>query len=208
MKKKKTQKEPFTTYHRKADTGGWFNFPYRSLAFCIGQVKGGTADDNMLDYFVRQYEGRVREQQKKAISEFWQDVRRALEKGLLSDEEMEILHKAKYDDIKAIQYLVKANPNVVKLPFIHNAMIQILHKQKYSGEGTLDAKDAWQNFLHQRPKGKKMYSRESLRGLIEKGKQEGSELADICEWIGVSEDYLKKKTAIKGRKGRPKKKSK
>jgi hypothetical protein len=231
MEKDKKEHPPFTRC-RGSSRAGWLDSETKvtPLERAIKQTKEfTTADDDMLRALVYSYENALKEGKgpQEAIADFWKTVQVAFKEGLLSEEEHEILINAnkagknaanafikpvgiKY--IRSVQILVKANPVVLKLPFVRDTLINVLRRQKYTLEGSVALKDIWFDFLHRRPKGKMNHSPEALRRLIEQAKRVGVKPVDayatIGEAMGVSEDSLKKKTSVKGRRGRPLKKGK
>ena len=222
---------PFTDC-RGSSIAGWNKLGIKPTTLTIATERtkeSTTADSDILRALVYSYEHTLEKKKgpKKAIAEFWETVHKAYEKKLLSEEEYEILINAseageiassayikpvgiKY--IRSVQILVKANPVVLKLPFVRDSMINILRRQKYTSRSSTSLKDAWLNFLHKRPKGKILHSKESLKRLVNLAVESGLKPVDVYyevgKALGIGEESLKKMTSIAGRRGRPRKKRK
>lgn len=182
-----------------------------------------TGDDAFLGLLVWNYErDAVQHGKIKALQNFFSSVDSLHREGVLSKKERELIvlaeaagdvdektliSESKY--LRAVQELVKANAEVIRLPFIQNAMITMLRAQKY-GSKPLYVRDKWSDFLHKRPKKKTMHSTESLRRLLRAARDSKVKAIDapaiIGKGLGISEDSIKKLTREKGGKpGRPKK---
>lgn len=198
--------------------------------------ESATADDDILRSLVFHYEKVLKngESPGEALNGVEEIALKAVEKGLWAADNLEILRQAMEggdlakkamnpvtkglnerekvslsDGIHAVQILVKENPVVIKLPFIQNVMINLLRVQKY-GAKPLDTRDVWNGFLHSRPKKKILHSPVALRRLVKRAGEDGKPVDayhKVGEVFGVSESFLKKATASKGRgPGRPKSK--
>lgn len=232
-------KKKWTSYNKQSERANWFDDEKNGLITPIETAirrtkRSATADDDVLGRcLVFQYENAIKEGKstKEALGRVEAKAREAVEKGLWTKENLYTLWQAieggelarqalnavtggpsedkMYPFICAVQVLVKENPVVLRLPFIQDALIYILHNQKYSAD-PVRMKDLWVDFLHKRPKGKILHSPGSLKRLINKVKKEGVKPVDahaaIGEAMGKSESFLKKATASKGRgPGRAKK---
>jgi hypothetical protein len=235
IKKIGNREKPFSTF-RGATYAGWVDPQTGDIPLEVhikGTKKSPTGDDEKLHFLVWLYERVLKEKGADvANNELWGAIGGWVKEGVLSKEEYSILCDAEVagsitqgeieDEIegryfKAVQTIVKANPDTIELPFIRNALKYILRKQKYEITDAESYKYRWNNFLHKRPKRKILYSSESIKRLVEiakrhtksTGRQGGGKTIDayeiVAEGFGVSEDYLKKKTAIQRQRERPKK---
>jgi hypothetical protein len=127
-----------------------------------------------LGYLIAAYRNELRKNEKKGLKFFWNRAQR-LNKGniklktgkildQLTQEEMSLLEEAQNGSIKAIQKLVDADPEIIKLPFVAEVMIWILYTYKVT-KGPLGniRYVLWPGFLPERTGGKLHISDKSLR---------------------------------------------
>lgn len=154
----------------------------------------------------------------EAVTVFWQraaDLRRS---GYLSEAQWNALERAYGGDLRAAQLLVRAQPEMLRLPFVHEAMIAVVLRQKNARPGEFVEKLDWLDFLPKRHGGRSPFLPEHLRALIESAKKEippsdrrkktASRLdADeaVAEELGIKPTYLTKTAKLKTGRGRPKK---
>lgn len=233
---KKINKKPFSRCSGPS-YAGWIDSKTGRIPLethIEGTKKYPTGDDSLLRFLVFCYEKKLKEKgPKEAEYEFWRVAKGLLDEGVLTSEEWHILCDAEVagslgfarvesdnltflKSIKSVQTLVKANPNALKLPFVRDAMICFLQNYKYipsikGGSILQNLKDEWFDFVPKRPKGKVLYSPESLRRLVEEGKKAGERPLDVNEVVGkafeVSDSKIQEITANKGEKGRPKRRN-
>lgn len=241
------KKLKLVSWHRQADRASWVDCEEYKTPYTTAEArtrKSATADDDVLRSLVFQYEEALKEgkNQREALEKVWSVAVKAKEMGMWPEETVQIIwwafeagelaHKAlnpvldvlnNYEarllarGINAAQELVKANPVVLRLPFIQEVMMYILKERKY-GQKPSDMRALWGGFLARRHGLEKLTgSPESYRRLVKKAKDDGVKvdsdddtaegLAAVAYRLGVSESKLTKYTADKTRgRGRPPKK--
>lgn len=205
-KKKKSSKkstlQPFSDYVRADGIGGFINPKTNDLPFEIyleGEKQNPATESEKLKVLVRSYKA-------KGLTHFWDVAREFLSSGYLTKEEWGILCDAEAGNIRAVQLLVKANPEVIVLPFVADVMIEILRKYKNTLTSKCRNKDKkiysndirleWEDFL---PARKKLpYSAYALGKLVNvAGKEFNLDKDEAFEKLtaalGVGIETLKKK---------------
>lgn len=166
-----------------------------------------TADSKILRYLVQVYRQQI--DCRAAERAFWE----AVASLHLDSGEAECLQRATAGDLKAVQTLIKKNAEVIRLPFVQEAIIAFLQNHKYSLDIDLPTeKDRWCEFLAKRPKKKTMYCPENIQNLCsiiakDKGKLEDYTTTKAAKLLRLSPSSIQKLSAKKGMRGRPKKKS-
>ncbi len=218
LQTKKTDKEkPFSDcFSRGRMITGWVNpkTGWLSSEDILQGIKDDPGrDSEKLRVLVWVYQSHLEKAQQEALSHFWNVVEDFVKGGYITHEEWKLLCEAeavgttdetKTQHIKAVQELVKANPLTINLPFIANAMINILREYKNTftsktdNENKIygeDLKLKWEGFL---PSRKKIpYSRkdiiEAIRA-IQKEENINKEKAynDVAEALNIGVEPLKK----------------
>lgn len=166
-----------------------------------------SADSKILRYLVSVYQRQI--DYRVAEQAFWE----AVVSLHLNGDETECLQRAAAGDLKAVQILVKKNAEVIRLPFVQEAIIAFLQNHKYSLDIDLPTeKDRWCEFLAKRPKKKTMYCPENIQNLCsiiakDKGKLEDYTTTKAAKLLRLSPSSIQKLSAKKGMRGRPKKKN-
>lgn len=113
----------------------------------------GLEDSTILESLVYQFDKEASEGSVKGMENFWWKTNRLCQwkKGnweCLIEEEKRILNEAKNGSIEAIQKLVIANPRLIHLPFVADAMENLIRMVKFkSGKERKEAKRLWKGFL-------------------------------------------------------------
>ena len=210
MKKKKIKELPFSDYWPyaglKGEAGADNELSFRTYINCV--KKNLSMESEKLKELVDVYRDHIEKVQREVMSLL---RHRGLE-FLPNLKEWKILRDAMAGDLKAVQKLVKANPETIYLPFIAKAMVSVIreHKNSLKGKGYIeDVKDKWEGFLTARPGGAIPYNEATLTFLRHKGRKLGLSPSDtdekIMEGLSLSERALKQKARISNGRGRPKK---
>ena len=108
-------------------------------------------NSEILDYLLFQYEEGLKESQEKALRTFWRHAE-AINKSYqwMTDEEMKCLKSAASGDLSSILILVRANPGILRLPFVVNELIRLLNEYKHTNHSEIRAEIrqvVWPSFL-------------------------------------------------------------
>ena len=161
---------------------------------------------------------------RKALDKFIKEAGRFLHKGILLREEMELLLKARSAEslfkrlvrmdmdtedksiikfLEAIQKLIHIKPEVIRMPFIAEALINILRAYKYRPKVTNSGLEkAWNNLLPTREHEGSPFTKRQI-DLLKKKEPNNKKIA---ERLSLSERSIRRKSTIKGLPGAPKKK--
>ncbi len=159
-----------------------------------------------------------------ALSKFIEEAGRLSHEGILSRKEMELLLKTisaessfkklvsmdvDIEDqnitevLEAIQKLIHIKPEVIRIPFVAEALIQILRAYKYRPKVTNSGLEkAWSNLLPNREWTGLPFSQRQI-DILKKREPDNKKIADR---LSVSERSIRRKSTRKGYPGRPKKK--
>ncbi len=162
--------------------------------------------------------------ERKAHDNFMIEAGRLFHKGKLSREEIELLTIAKGAGMvfkklvkmdmyindqnviaffEAIQKLIHIKPEVIRLPFIAEALINILRAYKYRPKITHSGLEkAWNGLLPKREHIGSPFTKKQIDFL----KKREPHNANIAERLSLSEKSIRRKSTSKGLPGRPKKK--
>ncbi|HBG47545.1 MAG TPA: hypothetical protein DDW94_11240 [Deltaproteobacteria bacterium] len=194
------------------------------IADHIREVKNyATADDAVLSWLVGCYEEAVKDKRldgpKHAVEIFWKKVSEVAPdtlKAVLNRARLPYIEHAldnirplDFDQLQAVQELVKMNPAILRLPFIQDTFINLLRTHTYTSEGGGDElRNIWKGFLHTRPCGKVKHAPDAIADLVtmavEKGETRVSAYDTVASGLGVGERFVREIAGEKGKRGRPK----
>ena len=149
----------------------------------------------------------------KSLLKFWQEVKDLHDSGVLTDDMLTLLNKAKAGNIKSAQVMMRACPTVIHLSFIAQTLRYVVSQYKYCDARNnvlQDVKENWTGFLPSRKKQRVTYAKKDLRKFIKLiREQEGVDQLQsfelASEALQVSTETIRKKIKVKGRgPGRPK----
>ena len=147
------KEKPFSDYPAIATVAGYINprtnsFPYETYLKTL--KKNPCQESEKLRVLVAIYKMHNRNQ-TAAFDETASDF---MKSGYLSRQEWELLCKAEAGNMKAIAQLVRANPEVIQLPFITDAIIALLREYRNTpipkGTTIKDLKDKWESLYRQK----------------------------------------------------------
>ena len=167
-----------------------------------------------------------------ALGKFIEEAGRWSHEGVLSREEMELLLKASSAEslfeklvrmdtdiedksinefLEAIQKLIHKKPEVIRMPFIAEALINILRAYKYRSKVTNSGLEkAWNSLLPIREHKGSPVTQRQMDLLIQKEMDRGANITEsrkkVAKKLHSDERSTRRKSTLKGYPGRPKKK--
>lgn len=184
--------------------------------FCRKLRESRFRNDEGLRLLVQHYLDELgKSHQERAIIALWQLVSDLMQGSdpYFTEDNFKKLQDALLGDIPAAQELIKANPEVIRLPFIADILISILNDYKHKTNlKETDIKEQWQGFMPSREKNVIPYSDEELKYAFEIAKKDKSirttqeAREKLSQHLDISERKLIDIIKIKKSKGRPSKK--